>query len=114
MQTFLGISQYPAFRSATNFSNPDKFTPERFLPGEQAGEARFPDDNLAAFNPFLTGRHMCIGYRFAWAEMRLILTRLLYAFDISWGATPSMNDWGEQQTFIFWQKDPLQIKLTRR
>lgn len=91
-----------------NFSNPDKFVPERFL--SSRGEAS-PGDNLAAFNPFLVGRHMCIGYRFAWAEMRLILARLLYTFDISWGATPNINDWGEQQTFIFWQKDPLQICL---
>lgn len=56
---------------------------------------------------------MCIGQKFAWAEMRLILARLLYAFDVSWGVTPFIDDWGEQQTFIFWQKEPLHIQLKR-
>jgi cytochrome P450 len=104
------VNQYPAFRSTTNFSDPDRFIPERFL----AQGSPYPDDNLAAFNPFLVGRHMCIGYKFAWAEMRLILARLLYAFDISWSAPSRISDWGQQQTFIFWQKDPMLIRLQRR
>ncbi|OCT52639.1 Versicolorin B desaturase [Cladophialophora carrionii] len=108
--TFVTVNQYPAFRSAANFSNPNEYIPERFLPGETPS----PSDNLAAFNPFLVGRHMCIGQRFAWAEMRLILARLLYAFDITWDVTPRIKDWGEQQTFIFWQKDPLFIRLKPR
>lgn len=104
----MAVSQYPAFRSATNFSNPEEFVPERFLDKHSA------EDNLAAFQPFLVGRHQCIGLRFAWAEMRLILARLLYAFDISLGGAAVVDDWGEQQTFIFWQKEPLEIRLTRR
>ncbi|KEF52465.1 uncharacterized protein A1O9_11307 [Exophiala aquamarina CBS 119918] len=107
--TFVTVNQYPSFRSATNFSNPDQFIPERFLPNESPS----PNDNLAAFNPFLVGRHMCIGYKFAWAEMRLILARLLYAFDMSLSGNPRVSDWGQQQTFIFWQKDPLLIQLKR-
>ncbi|KAI1624541.1 benzoate 4-monooxygenase cytochrome-like protein P450 [Exophiala viscosa] len=106
--TFVGVNQYPAFRSATNFSDPEAFIPERFL------DKQSPDDNLAVFQPFSVGRHMCIGQKFAWAEMRLILARLLYAFDLSWDVAPTIDDWGEQQTFIFWQKEPLQIKLKRR
>ncbi|KIX96217.1 uncharacterized protein Z520_07995 [Fonsecaea multimorphosa CBS 102226] len=106
--TFVAINQYPAFRSATNFIDPDEFIPERFL-GNQGSET-----NMAVFQPFLVGRHMCIGQKLAWAEMRLILARLLYAFDISWGGSPSIDDWGEQQTFIFWQKNPLEIRLKRR
>jgi cytochrome P450 len=57
---------------------------------------------------------MCIGQKFGWAEMRLILARLLYAFDITWDVAPRIKDWGEQQTFIFWQKDPLMIRLKPR
>ncbi|KIW22463.1 uncharacterized protein PV07_12347 [Cladophialophora immunda] len=106
--TFVSINQYPAFRSPTNFIEPEDFIPERFL-GRQS-----PENNLAVFQPFLVGRHMCIGQKVAWAEMRLILARLLYTFDISWNATPSIHDWGEQQTFIFWQKNPLEIRLKRR
>lgn len=46
--------------------------------------------------------------------MRLILARLLYAFDVGWGASPKVHNWGEQQTFVFWWKDPLFIRLKRR
>ncbi len=109
-QTYVEVNQYPALRSTKNFTNPNDFIPERFLPTESP----YPTDNLAACNPFLVGRHVCIGQKFAWAEMRLILANLLYAFDISWGAAPKVSDWGEQQTFIFWQKDPLLLRLTRR
>ncbi|KAK5689615.1 hypothetical protein LTR97_012788 [Elasticomyces elasticus] len=104
--TSVAINQYPAFRSALNFESPGEFRPERFL-GQQDTK-----DNLAVFQPFLVGRHQCIGQKFAWAEMRLILARLLYTFDISWAKTPPMNDWDQQQTFIFWQKEPLEIRLT--
>ncbi|KAK4913376.1 hypothetical protein LTR49_018264 [Elasticomyces elasticus] len=104
--TSVAINQYPAFRSA--FESSGEFRPERFL-GQQNTK-----DNLAVFQPFLVGRHQCIGQKFAWAEMRLILARLLYTFDISWDRTPTINDWGQQQTFIFWQKEPLEIRLTLR
>jgi len=46
--------------------------------------------------------------------MRLILARMLYVFDISWATTPAIDDWGHQQTFIFWQKQPLEVRLTLR
>ncbi|OAL39295.1 hypothetical protein AYO20_01613 [Fonsecaea nubica] len=106
--TFVAVNQYPAFRSATNFLEPDKFIPERFLREQSGG------NNLAVFQPFLVGRHMCIGQKLAWAEMRLILAKPIYVFDISWNTTPSMHDWGEQETFIFWQKKPLELRLARR
>ena len=54
---------------------------------------------------------MCIGYKFAWAEMRLIVARLLYSFDMSFEGTPSVSEFGQQQTFVFWQKDPLLVRL---
>ncbi|KAK3670744.1 hypothetical protein LTR78_009436 [Recurvomyces mirabilis] len=106
--TLVGVNQYPAFRSPTNFSKPNQFIPERFLAG-----AGF-DDNHDSFHPFLLGRHQCIGIRFAWAEMRLVLARMLYTYDISFDTQPSIKDWGEQQTFIFWQKDPINVRLRRR
>lgn len=92
----LAMSQYPAFRAATNFTNPNSFDPARFL-----GSAK--DDITPIFRPFLAGRHVCIGERFAWAEIRLIIARLLFSFDISLDeSSPGLADWGEQKTFIFW------------
>lgn len=57
---------------------------------------------------------MCIGHRFAWAEMREVLARLLFTFDISWAQRPKFQDWGQQKTFIFWQKEKLMVRMTPR
>lgn len=105
--TLVTINQYTTNRSRMNFSDPDVFKPERFLTASKG-------DNLTAFQPFLLGRHMCIGHRFACAEMRLILARLLWSFDLAWADELKLESWGEQQTFIFWQKSPLYVRLSRR
>lgn len=41
--------------------------------------------------------------------MRLTLARLLYAFDIK--AEGHVADFGDQKTFIFWEKVPLEMQL---
>lgn len=103
--TFVAVNQYPAFRSPSNFTQPDSFIPERFI------DTR-PGDNLLVFEPFLVGRHKCIGQKLAWAEMRLTIARLLYAFDIK--TEGDIRDFGEQKTFIFWEKHPLRVELRSR
>ncbi|KAF2010740.1 benzoate 4-monooxygenase cytochrome-like protein P450 [Aaosphaeria arxii CBS 175.79] len=105
--TYLAVNQFPTFRSATNFTNPDSFIPERFLPSSP-----YPNDKIASFEPFLLGRHKCVGQKLAWAEMRITLARILYAFDIK--ATVPPGDFGDQRTFIFWEKKKLDIELRPR
>jgi cytochrome P450 len=78
--------------------------PDRFL-------SPSPEDNLSAFQPFQLGRHSCIGQSLAYAEMRLVLARLIYAFDIQLADPRDVWDWGRQKTFIFWEKEPLEILL---
>ena len=72
----------------------------------------FAKDNKAAFQPFGLGRHGCIGQTLAYAEMRLILARLLFAFDIELADAADVWDWGTQKTFIFWEKKPLNVRLS--
>ena len=57
---------------------------------------------MSAFQPFGIGRHSCIGVKLAYAEMRYILARLLFAFDISLADSTDKFDWGDQETHIFW------------
>ena len=98
------MNQYPAFRSAINFAEPGEFVPERFLP-----TSPFPSDRLDAFEPFSLGRHKCIGQKLAWAIMRLTLAKLLFTFDLSLVEGPM--DFGQQKTFIFWEKIPVKIEV---
>lgn len=56
------------------FAEPDKFRPERFMPGA-------PEIPRGAFMPFGTGPRVCIGQHFAMIEMTLIAVMLLRQFD---------------------------------
>jgi cytochrome P450 len=106
-QTFVAFNQYPAFRAASNFTAPDSFMPERFL-----SESPFPNDRPDAYEPFLLGRHKCIGKKLAWSIMRLTLARLLFSFDLK--MVDEARDFGDQKTYIFWEKRPLNIELRLR
>lgn len=101
----MSVNQYPTFRSAANFTEPDTFAPERFLQNTP-----FPNDHLDAYEPFLLGRHKCIGQMLAWSIMRLTLAKILFSFRIA--AVDDVADFGEQKTYIFWEKTPLRVKVT--
>jgi cytochrome P450 len=105
--TFVSVNQYPTFRSAMNFTDPDLFVPERFLP-----HSPYPSDRIDAFEPFLLGRHKCMGQKLAWTIMRLTLARLFFAFDME--AVDYVDDFGLQKTFIFWEKKTLKVQLRKR
>lgn len=81
--------------------------PERFLPNSP-----YPSDRMDAFEPFLLGRHKCIGQKLAWAIMRLTLARLFFTFDMD--ALEHIRDFGEQNTYIVWEKRPLKLCLRLR
>lgn len=102
------MNQYPAFRSTLNFTDPDSFVPERFLPNSP-----FPSDRLDAFEPFLLGRHKCIGQKLAWAIMRLTLARVFFSFNLEAAEGP-VHDFGVQKTFIFWEKRVLKVEVRQR
>jgi cytochrome P450 len=95
-QTYVAFNQYPANRQASNFKHPDSFIPDRFLSPDPE------TDNMSSFRPFSTGRHSCIGMRLAYAEIRLVLTRLFWAFDVSLADGNDCWDWGEQKTHVLW------------
>lgn len=100
------------------------FAPERWLGGE-----RYSGDDLAASQPFSMGARGCIGkvsshyfisgpksltYKqtLAYAEIRSILTRIIWNFDMEL-KEDSMN-WGDQKVYTLWHKSPLNIKLWAR
>ncbi|KAJ4299382.1 hypothetical protein N0V90_004627 [Kalmusia sp. IMI 367209] len=104
--TYVAYNQFSANRQHHNFHHPNSFIPERFINPD-------PSDNLSSLQPFQMGRHNCIGMKLAYAELRLTLARLLFAFDISLADEKDRWDWGEQNTYIFWDKWPLNVTLRR-
>lgn len=89
----VAVSPWAATHSRLNFHEPDMFRPERWL-GE---DERFSSDQLNASLPFGTGPRVCIGRNLAYLEMRLLLSHLLWNFDIELdrGAYEDKNQvWG--------------------
>lgn len=54
---------------------------------------------------------MLTKFSLAYAEMRLIMVKLLWTFDVE--LVEPEKDWMvEQRVFALWEKPPLQVKLT--
>ncbi|KAA8576391.1 hypothetical protein EYC84_006522 [Monilinia fructicola] len=97
-KTTVAVNNWAAFRSARNFTDPDKFIPERFM-----GDSRYASDNFDAFQPFSLGpRRNCIGRHLAYAEMLLTITRILWNFDLE--LCDGMDKWDQQKIYLLWQK----------
>jgi hypothetical protein len=114
-QITVNVHSLAVFLDPANFHEPTSFCPERWLPEGKAPESPFRNDKLNSVQVFNIGPRMCLGKPLALAEMRLILARLLWAFDASEADTPAGKlVWEEQRTFIVVEKKPFDIKLSLR
>ena len=103
--TRVGIPSWAASRSPLNFRDPESFVPERWL-----GDARYAEDRREASQPFNIGPRGCIGRNLAYAEMRIVLARVLFEFDLE--LMESSKSWLEGlRNFTLWEKGPLMVKL---
>ena len=63
--------------------------------------------------PFSYGPRDCIGKNLAYSEMRLIVARTLYRFDVD--LAPGQEEWhSSQNAHLVWNKAPLNITLKPR
>ncbi|KXJ90965.1 trichothecene C-15 hydroxylase [Microdochium bolleyi] len=90
------------------FTLADSFVPERFL-----GDDRFKNDRLDAVEPFSAGPRNCIGRNLAYAEIRMVLARLVLNFDME--INPADKTWNvDQKAFFVWDKPLLRVWLKPR
>jgi cytochrome P450 len=97
-----------ANRLECNFHRPDDFEPERWLKDQPA---EFANDQKAASQVFSLGIRNCIGRNLAYAESRLILSKVLYNFDLE--LAQGQDNWLKQKIYLVWEKGPLYIKLSK-
>ncbi|VEU37415.1 unnamed protein product [Pseudo-nitzschia multistriata] len=71
MSFFMSFGQN--FKNPSLFPEPDKFLPERWIPGSKSYVSK---EAQAAFTPFGMGRHLCLGYQLA----MLVMKSSLYCF----------------------------------
>ncbi|KAH7024893.1 cytochrome P450 [Microdochium trichocladiopsis] len=99
-----------AYRDPANFTDPDSFHPERWLkPAHPQHDARFDSDKKEVFKPFSFGARDCIGKNLAYAEMRVIASRLVYNFDFK--LLPGQDDWmAKQPNTLLWLKEGFKVQ----
>lgn len=103
--TSVSVSQRGINRSASNFVRPNEFAPQRWT-----GDAEFRDDQLKVVQPFSVGPRNCIGRSLAFFEMKLVLAKLLYSFDLQ--LCEESRGWMDGQKILFFNvRPPLMIKL---
>ncbi|KAF4301045.1 Cytochrome P450 [Botryosphaeria dothidea] len=103
--TSVYVSQYAAYHSPQNFVEPDSFIPERWL----GNDPRFENDKKSVLMPFSNGPRNCLGKNLAYAEMRCILAKTLFNFDIE--PVDEKKNWFDQKVFTLWEKSPLMVRL---
>ncbi|KAL5358310.1 cytochrome P450 [Aspergillus floccosus] len=104
--TAVSVSQWATYRSQKNFKRADEFLPERWT------DPSFSTDDKSAFQPFSFGPRNCLGKNLAYHEMRLILAKVLYNFDLVF--VPESVGWEKQRTFVLWEKKELMVQLKPR
>ncbi|KAF2095599.1 averantin oxidoreductase, partial [Rhizodiscina lignyota] len=107
--TSVAVSSWAASHNPNNFSQPDAFIPERWIDKEWTG------DNKKGMQPFSLGPRGCIGKHLSYMEMRIILARLLWNYDLvstdgAWEWDPD-GDMKNMVAFNTWQKPSLNMKV---
>ncbi|KAF7950057.1 hypothetical protein EAE96_007359 [Botrytis aclada] len=111
--TKVSVHQSAAYYSSLNFHKPECFIPERWLPeAKNDPQSPFFNDNRDVLQPFSFGPRNCIGKNLAYNEMRVILARIIWKFDLE--LCPESQAWDDQESYILWVKPQLMCKLTPR
>lgn len=100
----VGIPIYAASMSPLNFRDPEKFIPERWTGEDPA----YADDKKEALQAFSFGPRNCIGRNLAYLEMKLLMARLVWHFDLE---ACFDETWLNHPVFMIWDKPPLMLKL---
>ncbi|KAI1098800.1 cytochrome P450 [Jackrogersella minutella] len=107
--TIVSTNPVAASLGSKNFSYPMTFKPERWL----AGKGEVQDDILAATQPFSLGPRSYLGRNLAWLEMRTVLAKLLWTYNME--LVNSHIDWHRDSRMLtLWKKPPLPVKVKRR
>ncbi|CAJ2506672.1 Uu.00g078580.m01.CDS01 [Anthostomella pinea] len=103
--TVVAVWQYSVNHHPDYWTEPMTFAPERWM-----GDPKYKSDQLDAMQPFHIGPRNCIGRNLAYAEMRLILAKLLFNFEIA--LDERSGDWMKtQKAYLLWDKPGLHIHV---
>ncbi|KAF2878220.1 cytochrome P450 [Massariosphaeria phaeospora] len=110
--THVGVHQQSLYRSPHYFHEANTFHPERWLSSAKSlPGSPFRDDKLEAVQSFSTGTWGCIGKGLALAELRSVMARLVWNFDMSVAPGGRDVDWLSQKSYAMLERQPLDVQL---
>lgn len=109
----VGVHHLAVYQSERYFHRAKEFIPERWLPESVNNpDSPFFNDTREAHQPFNVGPRNCIGRNLAYHEMRLILAKVLWNYDLE--LMPECAKWHDQRIFGSWELPPLQVVVKDR
>ncbi|KAJ5675976.1 hypothetical protein N7462_008873 [Penicillium macrosclerotiorum] len=109
-ETIVVVPQYVLQRDERHFPSGSNFIPERWL-----DEKKYLIKHEESFFPFQLGRYGCVGKQLALMQLRGVISRIAYDFDIAFAAGEDgvAFDSDSKDTFTF-TIDPLQLVFSER
>ncbi|KAL4798531.1 cytochrome P450 [Aspergillus venezuelensis] len=109
--TSVSVGGWAASHNPANFRDCDTFIPERWL------EDAYSTDVKSGMQPFSLGPRGCIGKNLSYMEMRIILARLVWNFDVistdgAWQWDPE-GEMKNMKAYTTWQKPDLNARVVR-
>jgi sterol 14-demethylase len=94
-------------RMPEHFPNPERYEPERYLPGREEDRKSF------AWIPFGAGRHRCVGAAFAMMQLKAIFSIMLRRFEFEL-AQPRESYANDHSKMVVAVKQPCRVRYRRR
>ncbi|KAF2735908.1 cytochrome P450 [Polyplosphaeria fusca] len=111
--TRVAVNQWSLGREPKYWHRAAEFLPERWLsPATDDPKSPFFNDRREVVNPFSMGPRNCMGQHLAWAELRAILGKLVWNFDLE--AVEEKFRWEDQRTYSLVEKMPLVVRMKMR
>ncbi|KAK4555707.1 hypothetical protein LTR86_007460 [Recurvomyces mirabilis] len=103
--TSVAVSHYTAYHDPKHFTDPDAFVPERWM-----GDEKYASDKLGWVQPFSYGPRNCLGKNLAYAEMRLIMAKMIWSYDLT--LDPRSTNWAKEcKVMALWAKPELLVHV---
>ncbi|KUJ09421.1 cytochrome P450 [Mollisia scopiformis] len=109
--TRVSVHQWSVLRDPLNFWNPSAFIPERWMKNEPEGQG---GDRLETSLPFSYGPRGCLGRNLAYLEMRMVLAKLFWQYDLAWFNSDEIDWERDTKGYTLWEKPDLRVLLRDR
>ncbi|KAI6084197.1 cytochrome P450 [Hypoxylon rubiginosum] len=111
-------AQYAHFaftRSSQFFHDPHHFRPQRWLSVDhEKWDPAFKTDSTDSFFPFGRGPRACIGQAQAWRQMKLLVAKVLWTFDVEMVPNQDFNFKRDFRLYAMWEKPKFWVRFHKR